>query len=187
MKKITQHCLRLQANVECIWGYSALQPNIHLNFSKHLKNIREFYKAQFNSFLTILSIKPLLRGAVKRTYSLINKENQNQLIMKFKVLFIALFLFGFAFSTQAQSTATPQVSKRQVKQQKRIVKGVANGELTKAELKQSRRQQKNIRRHKQITKADGQVTKRERARLHKHQNKASRNIARKNNNKRSRN
>jgi hypothetical protein len=107
--------------------------------------------------------------------------------MKFKVLFIALFLFGFAFSTQAQSTTTPKVTKRQLKQQKRIGQGVASGELTKAELRQSGKQQKNIQKHKRKIKADGQVTKRERARLHRHQNQASRNIARKKNNNRSRN
>ncbi len=107
--------------------------------------------------------------------------------MKFKLLFVALFLVGFTFSTQAQSNTTPKVSKRQVKQQKRIGQGIASGELTKAELKQTRKQQKNIQKHKMKTKADGQVTKRERAGLHMHQNKASRNIARKKNNKNSRN
>lgn len=107
--------------------------------------------------------------------------------MKSKVLLIALFLIGFAFSVQAQTNATPQISKRQLKQQKRIGKGVANGELTKGEFKQVQRQQRNIRKHKRKTKADGNVTRKERAGVHMHQNKASRNIARKKNNNRTRN
>lgn len=107
--------------------------------------------------------------------------------MKFKVLFIMLFLAGFSLSIQAQSTNTPKVSKRQANQQKRIVKGVAKGDLTKGEFKQLEKQQKNIQKHKRKAKSDGKVTKKERAGLHLHQNKASRNIARKKNNGRSRN
>ncbi len=107
--------------------------------------------------------------------------------MKFKVLFIGLFLAAFAISAQAQSTETPKVTNRQVNQQKRIGEGVNSGELTKAEVKNLQQQQKNVQKHKRKVKADGEVTKRERAGLHIHQNKASRNVARKKNNKRDRN
>lgn len=107
--------------------------------------------------------------------------------MKLRALIIALFLVGFAFSTQAQSTATPKVTKRQVKQQKRINQGVKSGELTKGETVVLQKQQKAIRKGKIHAKSDGKVTKTERARLHARQNKANRNIARKKNNNRSRN
>lgn len=107
--------------------------------------------------------------------------------MKFQHLFFAIMFALFAVSVQAQSTATPQVSKRQVKQSKRIGQGVKSGELTKGETKQLAKQQRRINRSKKAAKADGQVTKKERANLHARQSAASRNVARKKNNSRNRN
>ncbi|PHN06857.1 hypothetical protein CRP01_10580 [Flavilitoribacter nigricans DSM 23189 = NBRC 102662] len=81
-------------------------------------------------------------------------------------------------------TATPKVADRQVNQQKRIIKGAKDGEVSKKEAVRLERQQKRINRSKKRAKADGEVTKKERAKLHARQNKASRNIkrAKKNNN-----
>lgn len=95
-------------------------------------------------------------------------------------------VFGMAFTMNAQ-TATPEVKKTQVKQQKRIVQGVKSGELTKREAVKLEKQQKNIQRTKQRAKADGVVTKRERAVIKTKQVNASRNIAKQKNDRQSRN
>lgn len=101
--------------------------------------------------------------------------------MKTKLFLLGIFCLGLAFSAQAQ-TATPKVTKRQINQKNRIKKGVHNGDLTKRETAGLAVQQGSIRRSKKRAKADGTVTRGERARLHKRQNRASRNIARKKHN-----
>ncbi len=101
--------------------------------------------------------------------------------MKKALIILGLFVFGVATFTNAQSK-TPAVTKRQVNQQKRIVHGVKSGELTKGEVIQLERQQKNIQQTKRAAKADGVVTKRERVIIHHKQNKASANVYRKKHN-----
>ena len=100
----------------------------------------------------------------------------------FKVILLAGLLFAFALQSSAQSEATPGTTKRQVKQTLRIAEGKSSGELTRRETKNLKRQQRHIRRTKRAAKADGIVTKREKAAIQHKQNKASRNIARKKNN-----
>ena len=106
--------------------------------------------------------------------------------MKIKAILLSLVMIGGVYTIQAQ-TATPNVSKRQVKQQQRIGKGVRSGELTKGETVALQKQQKRINKSKKAAKADGKVSRRERAAIHKRQNAANRNIARKKNNRVSRN
>ncbi len=106
--------------------------------------------------------------------------------MTFKKFLFCAILGLFAVSIQAQSTATPKVTKRQVNQSKRIGQGVNSGELTRGETKQLAHQQRRINRSKKAAKADGTVTKKERATIHARQNAASRNIKRKKHNKRDR-
>ncbi len=101
--------------------------------------------------------------------------------MKIKTFLFSLFLIGFTVTLSAQ-TATPGVKKRQVRQGKRVKHGVKNGSLTKGEVYKIGKQQKRINRSKRAAKADGVVTKRERAGLHARQNAASRSIRRKKNN-----
>ena len=106
--------------------------------------------------------------------------------MKFKALLFSLFFVGFAFTASAQ-TATPKVTKQQVRQQKRIAHGVKNGELTRGEVAKLQRQQRSINRSKKRAKADGVVTKKERVVLNARQKRASANIHHKKNNARDRN
>ena len=103
--------------------------------------------------------------------------------MKAKILSLVLSL---TFSGLLYSQKTPIVDKRQKKQKTRIVKGVKNGELTKKETKKLAKQQVNIHRIEKKAKKDGTVTLKEKARIQKAQNKASKNIRRKKNNKKSR-
>lgn len=91
-------------------------------------------------------------------------------------------------ATWAQAQAeTPRVDQRQTRQEQRIDQGVASGELTKSETTRLTQQQNHVDRVEDRAKADGEVTKKERARLSHAQNAASRDIARKKNNRRDRN
>lgn len=80
-------------------------------------------------------------------------------------------------AAQAQNADTPGIDKRQANQEKRIDQGIASGELTKREARRLERQQNRIDRAEAAAKADGKVTKKERAGLHHMQDKASANIA----------
>lgn len=97
--------------------------------------------------------------------------------MKKSIFLSLLFAFGFALVGQAQ-TATPNATKRQIKQQKRINQGVKSGELTKKEVIQLQAQQKHVQKTKKRAKADGVVTKKERAKIARKQARASKNINR---------
>ena len=68
--------------------------------------------------------------------------------MKAKLIMMFLFCLGMVFSTQAQSTATPKVTKRQAKQQVRIQEGKRSGELTRGETARLQAQQRSINRSK---------------------------------------
>lgn len=93
--------------------------------------------------------------------------------MKKLILFFG-FVFGTALFASAQST--PIIAKVQVKQTVRIAQGVGNGELTRREAKQLRRQQKHLRKEKRLAKADGVVTRREKKHIRRDQKIANRNI-----------
>lgn len=101
--------------------------------------------------------------------------------MKIQKLLLGFVLVLFTVSAGAQ-TATPKVKDRQVTQQKRILKGVKDGEVNKKEAVKLERQQRRINRSKKRAKADGDVTMKERAKLHARQNKASRKIKKAKNN-----
>ena len=103
--------------------------------------------------------------------------------MRTKIFLLAAgaILFAFSYSTLAQ-TKTPRATKRQINQQERIRHGVKRGELTKGETIRLEKQQKKIQKDKIKAKSDGVVTKKERAKLHAEQNRASRTIYRKKHN-----
>ena len=95
--------------------------------------------------------------------------------MKRLILFFAL-IGGISFFASAQST--PGVAKKQVKQNVRIGHGVANGELTRREAKNLKKQQHHIQVEKRAAKADGVVTRREKAHIRHDQRVANRSIYR---------
>lgn len=74
--------------------------------------------------------------------------------------------------------ATPGVDQRQANQEKRVDQGIASGELNRRETRRLEKEQVVIDKAEAKAKADGTVTKKERARLHKMQNRASRDIRR---------
>jgi len=101
-----------------------------------------------------------------------------------KKLLIVITIIGLGLSSAAAQTATPKVTKRQIRQQERINEGAKSGELTRREGKRLEHQQMKIEADKEKAKADGVVTPRERAKLKHEQNRASRNIYRKKHNER---
>jgi uncharacterized membrane protein YebE (DUF533 family) len=87
-------------------------------------------------------------------------------------------------STFAQEAATPNITKRQIQQQKRIADGVRSGELTAKETANLELREAKIQADKRAAKADGVVTDAERAKLHAQENRTSRKIYRKKHNDR---
>jgi hypothetical protein len=84
----------------------------------------------------------------------------------------------------AQGTATPSVTKRQERQQARIASGVNSGALTAHETANLERRETKIESDKEAAKADGVVTKQERAKLQAEENRASKKIYNKKHNAR---
>lgn len=91
---------------------------------------------------------------------------------------------AFAMPASAQTTATPNVSKRQALQQKRIAEGVRSGELTAKETANLEAREAKIQADKHAAKSDGVVTTAERAKLQAEENRASRKIYQKKHNDR---
>lgn len=81
-------------------------------------------------------------------------------------------------STGFAQTKTPVVKERQENQQKRIAAGVKDGELTAKETEHLEAREAKIQSDKKAAKADGVVTRQERAKLRREQNRTSRAIYR---------
>ena len=82
---------------------------------------------------------------------------------------------------------TPGVNRRQHNQQRRIFGGVSSGELTRGEFWRLERNAREIRQDERQARADGVVTARERAALHRELNQESRMIYRAKHNGKDRN
>lgn len=82
----------------------------------------------------------------------------------------------FAIPAFAQNTTTPNVDKRQENQQARIANGINSGALTAQETANLEKREAKIEADKQMAKADGKVTKAERAKLQHEENRASKKI-----------
>ena len=91
------------------------------------------------------------------------------------VLALCLAAAGGAF---AQTAATPGIDQRAANEQKRIDQGVASGQLTPREAKRMEGRQAHIAKEETRAKSDGVVTAKERRRLVRHQDDASRAIYR---------
>jgi len=89
---------------------------------------------------------------------------------------LALLTVTTFAQTPGAAPATPRVDARQANQEKRIEQGVASGQLTPRETLRLEREQKHVAVAEEKAKSDGTVTAKERARLHRMQNGASRDI-----------
>jgi hypothetical protein len=94
---------------------------------------------------------------------------------------LAVLLGAGAAGASLAQEATPRVELRQERQAERIAQGVRSGELTVAERRQLRTQQRTIERVQDQAAADGVVTRAERRRLHALQDRASASIHRQKN------
>lgn len=114
------------------------------------------------------------RSTVQQAYTPNLLEN----MMNFRHTVIALSLatFGSAFAQSTTAPNTPRVDKREAKQQRRIDQGVASGSLTQQEADRLNKGQDRVATAEDKAKADGTVTKKERARLAHMQNKQDRHI-----------
>jgi uncharacterized membrane protein YebE (DUF533 family) len=102
----------------------------------------------------------------------------------FSILIALSMSIGFASVSLAQ---TSKIKERRKNQQKRILKGVKSGELTGKEFLRLENEQLRIQRGIKAAKADGNVTKKERAKITIGQLKAGSNIFRAKHNKKDRN
>lgn len=97
-----------------------------------------------------------------------------------KPLFVSMLLAGMAalwLSAPAQANPhDPGVNARQHHQQQRIGQGVRSGELTPAEARRLEREQRLLRQEERRYKADGHLSRAERADLHRDLNRSSRHI-----------
>lgn len=89
---------------------------------------------------------------------------------------VALAAASIGAFAQAASAVTPRVDQREANQQARIDKGVASGALTAHETNRLDKQQARVASADTAAKADGRVTAKERAHLHRMQNHGSREI-----------
>lgn len=80
-----------------------------------------------------------------------------------------------------------RISERQVNQDKRVAQGVRSGELTRGETRVLVKQQRKIQRTKARAWSDGRLTARERVKIERRQDNASRKIYRFKHNARIRN
>lgn len=78
----------------------------------------------------------------------------------------------------AAQTSTPRIDQRQANQERRIQEGVRSGQITPREEQRLRAEQARIRKAEAKAAADGKVTAKERARIEKMQDRASKNIER---------
>lgn len=94
---------------------------------------------------------------------------------RFAIVAAFATLMGAAF---VPVQADAQINARQDRQDQRIDRGAAQGDLTEREERRLERQQRRINRGERRARADGTVTPRERRRLTRAQNRTSRNIYR---------
>lgn len=98
------------------------------------------------------------------------------------IAFLTTLALGVSVSAFAQTAATPaapkdplatpKIDQRQVQQQQRIDQGVASGALTSKEAENLEKRQEKIATDKAAAQADGKVTRAERRKLHREQNRS---------------
>ncbi len=104
--------------------------------------------------------------------------------MKVKVALGMLVLVGLVGTSD--TLLAGRIAKRETMQHKRIHQGITSGELTRGEANVLRHEQQVIDRQKDRAWSDGELTRRERTRLGREQDKASKHIYRLKHNERER-
>lgn len=94
-----------------------------------------------------------------------------------KVIWGAAVLSVWATSLVFAQANTPKIDQRQAKQEQRIDQGMASGHLNEREANRLNNQQEHINKIEDKAKSDGVVTKKERTRIARAQDRTSRHIA----------
>ena len=102
------------------------------------------------------------------------------------MVLMAAAMLALAAGAAFAHPASPRIDRRQVRQHARIADGRHCGDLTRAEARRLRAGQAHVRRIERRARADGHLTARERARIHRSLNHQSRTIHRLRHNARSR-
>lgn len=97
---------------------------------------------------------------------------------------LSLVFLAAAGAAAADGSQTPNLDKREVRQERRITQGIRSGQLTPAEAANLQAREAKLNAHEARAKSDGVVTKKERARLQAEANRDSRAIHRKKHNAR---
>ena len=95
-----------------------------------------------------------------------------------QVIWSAALLSVCAVSSVCAQTETPRIDQRQANQEKRIDQGIASGQLNQHKANRLTKQQEHVNKMEDKAKSDGVVTKKERARISRAQDRTSRHIAR---------
>ena len=104
--------------------------------------------------------------------------------MKLSTVLVGAAIVCASLGSVYAQTRTPVVDQREKNQHARIKHGIKSGELTKGEAIRLGAEQSKIKMDEARAKSDGVVTARERAKLKREQNRASRHIYRKKHNER---
>jgi hypothetical protein len=115
-----------------------------------------------------------VRSTVQRAH--IPKSMENMMNFRHTVIALSLATLGSAFAQTTPTPNTPRIDSREAKQEQRIDQGVASGSLTQQEADRLNKGQERVAAAEEKAKADGTVTKKERARLTHMQNKQNRHI-----------
>ncbi len=95
-----------------------------------------------------------------------------------KVIWSAALLSVCATSLVYAQAETPRIDQRQANLETRIDQGIASGQLNEREGNRLSNQQEHINKVEDKAKSDGVVTKKERVRINRAQDRTSRHIAR---------
>lgn len=106
------------------------------------------------------------------------------LLRKSSSSLLSLVFLAAAVPAAAQGNETPNLDKREARQQQRIARGVQSGRLTPAETANLDAREAKLNVDEAKAKSDGVVTNQERARLQREANRDSRKIYRKKHNAR---
>ena|SRR5689334_23534978 len=102
--------------------------------------------------------------------------------MKLSRILVGAAIVGASVVSVYAQDKTPVVDQREQNQEKRIDQGIKSGELTKGEAAKLEAEQGKIKVDEAKAKSDGKVTAKERTKLKREQNHASRKIWRKKHN-----
>jgi uncharacterized membrane protein YebE (DUF533 family) len=100
-------------------------------------------------------------------------------VINFKTGIAALIVSALPALALAQATpTTPNIDKREARQEQRIQQGAKSGELTPREAARLEKGQARVQRMETKAKSDGTVTAQERKRIQREQSQQSKRIAR---------